>query len=84
MYLFFASQRHFLSAQTTKKSTFFNMPNVDLWFVVDKKKLYIHGILSDILVCEPETSFLGCKHKHMLKKPDNFGVLYHLLSMEFY
>ena len=33
------------------------------------------------------TSFLDCKHKHMIKSrapPDKDGVLHHLLSIEFH
>ena len=38
---------------------------------------YLQGILGDIN--EQDTSFLDCKHKHMMKSgapPDKFGVLY--------
>ena len=33
-----------------------------------------------------DTSFLDCKHKHMIKSgapPDNVGVLHHVLPIEF-
>ena len=46
---------------------------------------YLQGILNDI--SEQDTSFLDCKHKHMMKSgapPDKFGVLYRLLSKEFH
>ena len=36
---------------------------------------------------EQDTSFLECKHKHMMKHGaplDNVGVLYRLLSIEFH
>ena len=41
---------------------------------------YLHGILNEIN--DLDTSFLDCKHKHMMKKgtpPDRFGVLHRLL-----
>ena len=50
-----------------------------------QESLYLQCILNDI--SEQDTSFLDCKHKHMMKSgapPDNFGVLYHLLPIEFH
>ena len=44
---------------------------------------YLQGILNDIN--EQDTSFLKCKHKHMLKSgapPYKVRVLHHLLSIE--
>ena len=50
-----------------------------------KKVSYLQGILDDIN--EQDTSFLDCKHKHMMKSgapPDNVRVLYCLLPIEFH
>ena len=41
--------------------------------------MYLQGILNDIN--EQDTSFLNCKHKHMMKwgsPPDKFGLLYRI------
>ena len=43
----------------------------------------LQGILDDIN--EQDTSFLGCKHKHMMKRgapPEKFGVLPRLFPIE--
>ena len=45
------------------------------------RKFYLPGILDDIN--EEDTSFLDCKHKHMMKSgapPDKFGVLYCMVT----
>ena len=45
----------------------------------------LQGVLNDIN--EQGTSFLDCKHKHMMKSgapPDKFGVLLHLVPIEFH
>ena len=42
-----------------------------------QESLYLQGILDDIN--EQNTSFVDCKHKHMMKSgapPNKFGVLY--------
>ena len=42
---------------------------------------YLQGILVDIN--EQDTSFVDCKHKHMMKSgapPDKFGVLYCMVT----
>ena len=59
-------------------------PDFALSFLAGKKKyifaqesFYLQGILDDIN--EQDTSFLDCKHKHMMKSgapPDKFIVLY--------
>ena len=46
---------------------------------------YLQGILNDIN--EQDTSFLDCKHKHMIKRgapPDKVRVLHRLLPKEFH
>ena len=46
---------------------------------------YLQGLLNGIN--EQDTSFLDCKHKHMMKRgapPDKVGVLYCLLPIEFH
>ena len=50
-----------------------------------KKVSYLQGIINDIN--EQDTSFLDCKHKHMMKSrapPDKVGVLNCLLPVEFH
>ena len=50
-----------------------------------QESFYLQGILNNIN--EQETSFLDCKHKHMMKigaPPDKVGVLHHLLPIEFH
>ena len=50
-----------------------------------QKSLYLQGILSDIN--EQDTSFLDCKHKHMMKSgapPNKVVVLHCLLHIEFH
>ena len=45
-------------------------------YIVAQGSFYLQGVLNDIN--EQDTSFLGCKHKHMMKSgasPDNVGVL---------
>ena len=49
-----------------------------------QESFYLQGILDEIN--EQDTSFLDCKHKHMMKSgapPDKFGVLSHLVPIEF-
>ena len=49
-----------------------------------QESFYLQGILDDIN--EQDTSFLDCKHKHMMKSgapPDKFGVLYHMVTYGF-
>ena len=49
------------------------------------KKVSIYKIL--ININEQDTSFLNCKHKHMIQcgaVPDKVGVLHHLLPIEFH
>ena len=54
-------------------------------YIFIQESFYLQGILNDIN--EQDTSFLYCKHKHMMKSgapPDKFGVLYRLLPIEFH
>ena len=40
-----------------------------------------------IFINEKDTSFVDCKHKHMMKSgvsPDKFGVLYHIDSCVYF
>ena len=49
------------------------------------RSFYLRGILNDIN--EQDTSFLDCKHKHMMKSvapPDKVRVLHRLLPIEFH
>ena len=49
-------------------------------YISAQESFYLQGILNDIN--EQDTSFLYCKHKHMMKcgaPPDQFGVLYRML-----
>ena len=44
-------------------------------YIFAQKSVYLQGLLNDIN--EQDTSFLDCKHKHMMKcgaPPDKFGV----------
>ena len=44
-------------------------------YIFAQESFYSQGIINDI--CEHDTSFLDCKHKHMMKcgaPPDKFGV----------
>ena len=44
-------------------------------YILAQESFYLEGILNDIN--EQDTSFLDCKHKHMMKcgaPPDKFGV----------
>ena len=46
-------------------------------FISAQESFYLQGILNDII--EQDTSFLDCKHKHMMKcgaPPVKLGVLY--------
>ena len=46
-----------------------------------QERFCLQGILDDIK--EEDTSFLDCKHKHMMKRgarPDKFGVLCHIVT----
>ena len=48
-----------------------------------QESFYLQGVLNDIYV--QDTSFLDCKHKHMMKSgapPDKIGVMYHMLPIE--
>ena len=50
-----------------------------------QESFYLQGIFKDIN--EQDTSFLDCRHKHMMKNgapPDKFGVLHRLLHTEFH
>ena len=50
-------------------------------FAQESFYLHVQGILNDIN--EQDTSFLDCKHKHMMKcaaPPDKFGVLYCMVT----
>ena len=50
-----------------------------------EKGFYLQGILHDIN--EQDTSFVDCKHKHMMKsgaRPDKFIVHYVWLPIEFH
>ena len=54
-------------------------------YVFPQDSFYQHGILNNIT--EQDTSFLDCKHTHMMKNrasTDKFGVLYRLLATEFH
>ena len=53
--------------------------------VFTQESFYLQGILNDIN--EQDTYFLDRKHKHMMKSgapPDNNGILYRLLPIEFH
>ena len=50
-------------------------------YISAKEGFCLQGILNDIN--EQDTSFLDCKHKHMMKcgaPPDKFGVLYRMFT----
>ena len=50
-------------------------------YIFAQESFYLQGILNDIN--EQDTSFLDCKHKHMMKSgapPDKFGVLYRMVT----
>ena len=50
-------------------------------YIFAPKSFYLQGILDNIN--EHDTSFLDCKHKHMMKSgapPDKFGVLYCMVT----
>ena len=50
-------------------------------YIFAQESFYLQGILDDIN--EDHTSFLDCKHKHMMKSgapPDKFGVLYRMVT----
>ena len=50
-------------------------------YIFAQESFYVEGKLNDIN--EQDTSFLDCKHKHMMKSrapPDKFGVLYHIFT----
>ena len=54
-------------------------------YIFTQESFYLQGTLDDIN--EQDTSFLHCKHKHMMKSgapPDKFRVLYPLLRREFH
>ena len=48
-------------------------------YIFAQESVYLQGILNDIN--EQDTSFLNCKHKHMMKRgapPDKFVFLYRI------
>ena len=50
-------------------------------YIFAHESFYLPFKLDDIN--EQDTSFLDCKHKHMMKSgapPDKFGVLYHMVT----
>ena len=50
-------------------------------YILAQETFYLQGILDDIN--EQDTSFLDCKHKHMMKSgapPDKFKVLYRMVT----
>ena len=50
-------------------------------YISAQESFYLQGIFNSIN--EQDTSFLDCKHKHMMKSgapPDKFGVLYHMFT----
>ena len=54
-------------------------------YIFAQESFYLQGILDDIN--EQDTSFLDCKHKHMMKSgapPDKFGVLYCMVTYRFH
>ena len=54
-------------------------------YIFAQESFYLQGILNDIN--EQDTSFLDCKHKHMMNSgapPDKVGVLTTCLSIEFH
>ena len=54
-------------------------------YILTQESFYLQGILNDIN--EQGTSFLDCKHKHMMKSgapSDKVGALYRLLPVEFH
>ena len=53
------------------------VPGRQVKYIFEQESFCLQGILDDII--EQDTSFLDCKHKHMMKSgapPDKFGVLY--------
>ena len=54
-------------------------------YIFTQESCYLQDILNDIN--EQDTSFLDCKHKHMMKSgapPHKVRVLYRLLPIEFH
>ena len=54
-------------------------------YIFAQESFYLQGILDDIN--EQDTSFLDCKHKHMMKsgaRPDKFGSCIVWLPIEFH
>ena len=52
-------------------------------YIFTQESFYLQGILNDIM--NGDTSFLDCKHRHMMKSgapPDKVGALHHLLPTE--
>ena len=50
-------------------------------YIFIQESFYLQGILDE--TNEQDTSFLDCKHKHMMKggaPPDKFGVPYHMVT----
>ena len=53
--------------------------------IIAQESFYEQGIINDIN--EQDTSFLDCKHKHMMKSgapPDKVRVVYCMLPIEFH
>ena len=54
-------------------------------YIFAEESFNLQGILDDINEqARQDTSFLDCKHKHMMKSrtpSDKFGVLYHMVTM---
>ena len=54
-------------------------------YIFAQESFYLQGILDD--TNEQDTSFVDCKHKHMMKSgapPDKFGVLFRMFTIEFH
>ena len=50
-------------------------------YISAQESFYLQGLLNNIN--EQDTSYLDCKHKHMMKcraPPVKFGVLYHMFK----
>ena len=51
-------------------------------YIFAEESFYLQGILN--YINEQDTSFLDCKHKHMIKcgaPPDKFGILYRMIPV---
>ena len=56
-------------------------PSLMRKYIFAQESFYLQGILN--YINEKDTSFLDCKHKHMMKSgapPDKFGVLYRIFK----